>query len=286
MRYRLGPWEDTHTIRRRDRYDAVSEEIRATERRDRRSDRARRHAAILLAPLAGLLPAEIQKKMERDFDAPAAAMTIVSALPLFVAGFLGLVGVLMGLAGASLPLPPWLVPPPALAAYLFLESAARLTSAIAAGEPMGTLAAALVLALWRSARREEGRALSGRARSDTPATADVDAGRQERFHVLEPVLALLSPPEQETLAGRFGFDPLRWGRRTALVLLAACAANEIWALREFAQPGGEIGEILWSLPTLLLAVEQVRRWRACAAGRAAGSVLGFLVRPFARPLLN
>jgi len=74
MRYRLLPWEDRHAIRRMERYDAVTEEIRETERRDRRGDLAKRQLSLLLAPLAGLLPGEIQKKMERDFGAPAIAL--------------------------------------------------------------------------------------------------------------------------------------------------------------------------------------------------------------------
>src|SRR5262245_56167599 len=129
IRYRFAPWEDRHAIRRMERYDAVSEEIREIEHRDRRRDDEKRRLTILLAPLAGLLPRDVQKRMERDFGAPAITMTISSAAPLFVVGFLGLVGVLVGMVGATLPLPGWLAPPAPIAAYLFLESAARLMSA-------------------------------------------------------------------------------------------------------------------------------------------------------------
>jgi hypothetical protein len=152
MRYVLAPWEQKHAIRRMERYDAVTEEIREGERRDRRRDYGKRRLAILLAPLAGLLPGEVQKRMERDFGAPAVLMTTASALPLFVVGFLGLVGVLVAMAGATLPLPNWLAPPAPVAIYLFGESALRLSSAIGSGEPMGTLWAALGLAAWRAAR--------------------------------------------------------------------------------------------------------------------------------------
>ena len=155
-RYHLSLWEERHAIRRMERYDAVTEEIREIDRRDRLRDHQKRRVAILLAPLAGLLPRDVQKRMERDFGAPSIAMTIASAAPLFVIGFLGTVGILVGMAGATMPLPRWLAPSPAIAIYLFLESAARLMSAVASGEPLGNLAAELAYALYREARKGSG----------------------------------------------------------------------------------------------------------------------------------
>jgi hypothetical protein len=281
MRYALLPWEEGHAIRRLERYDAASEEIREGERRDRRHDVAKRRASILLAPLLGLLPGEVQRKMARDFGAPAIAMTVSSALPLFVAGFLGLFGMLVRMAGGQLELPPWVAPPAALSAYLLLESALRLASAIALGDPVGTLAAELVGAL--AARRRASPAPAPPA----PASDDVaDEHDRELFHVLEPVLALLSPGEQETLVRRFGFDALRRGRATAAVLLAAAVLNTLVSASMLGAEDGFLRGLLWSLPALYLVIEQVRRWRAFARGRPAGSVLGALVRPFARPLLR
>lgn len=157
IRYRLVPWDDRHAIRRMERYDAVSEEIREIERRDRRRDYDKRRLAILLAPLAGLLPRDVQKRMERDFGAPANAMTIASAAPLLVVGFLGLFAFLAGMAGATVPLPGWLAPPLPLAMYLFLESAARIMSAVASQEPLGSLPVELAWALYRTATRRAGR---------------------------------------------------------------------------------------------------------------------------------
>ena len=153
IRYRLAPWEDRHAIRRMERYDAVTEEIREIERRDLHRDHEKRRLTILLAPFAGLLPRDVQKRMERDFGAPAVALTISSAAPLFAIGFLGIVGILIGMAGATMPLPRWLAPSPAIAIYLFLESAARLMSAVASGEPLGNLVVELGYALARAAWR-------------------------------------------------------------------------------------------------------------------------------------
>ncbi len=280
MLYRLGPWPDNHAIRRLEHYDQVSEELRAADRRDRRADDGKRRLALLLSPLAGLLPADIQKKMERAFGAPALAMTIASAVPLFLIGFLGLFAFLAQKAHATLDLPAWLAPPMPIAAYLFGESALRLASALAGQEPMGSLPVVFAVTLWRSLQRP-------RAPRPAGAAAPVldEQGLQDRFQVLEPALAFLPAREQEFLAGRFGFDAVRWGRITAGVLLAASVLNALVSLSAFGAGDGIVWSVVWLLPVGYLAVEQLRRFQALARGEPAGSVLGLLVRPFARPLL-
>jgi len=283
MRYRLDAWPENHAIRRLERYDEVSETIREGDRRDRRSDHGKRRLAILLAPLAGLLPADIQKKMERDFGAPALKMTIASAVPLFCMGFLGLVAFLVGNAGGTMDLPGWIAPSLPIAAYLFGESALRLASAIAGQEPMGSLPVVLAVTVWRSLRRAKKAAPDA---VPSAATALDEQGLQDRFRVLEPALAFLSASEQEFLAGRFGFDAVRWGRITAAVLLGASVLNTFVSLSAFGAGDGFFWSIVWLLPVGYLAVEQVRRFQALARGEPAGSILGRLVRPFARSLLD
>jgi hypothetical protein len=285
VRYRLAPWEDVHAIRRMERYDAASEEIREGERRDRRHDAAKGRLSILLAPLLGLLPGAVQKKMERDLGTPAVLMTVASAAPLLLIGMLGLVRFLMRMAGAMLAIPGWLAPPALFAAYLFVESALRLASAIGAGEPMGSLAVVLGAAAWQALHAPPS-APAAEPGLKTPPADEEHTRDRELFHMLEPVLALLAPADQELLAARFGFDALRWGRQTAAILLAAAALNTVYSLAAFAHPGGIVVETLWALPALLLAIEQVRRLRSLKGGRPAGSVLGRLVRPFAKPLLG
>lgn len=283
MRYRLAPWPENHAFRRLEHYDQVSEQLRAADRRDRSRDAGMRRLAILLSPLAGLLPADMQKKMERDFGAPARTMTIVSALPLFLVGFLGLVALFISHAGGSMDTPGWITPSLPIALYLFGESALRLASAIAGQEPMGSLPAVLAVTVWRSLHRSK----QVPAESAQPAAPTVldEQGLQDRFRVLEPVLAFLSVGEQEFLAGRFGFDAVRWGRITASVLLAASVLNTFVSLSAYGAGDGIVWSIIWLLPVGYLAVEQVRRLRDLARGEPAGSILGRLVRPFARPLL-
>jgi hypothetical protein len=284
MRYRFAAWEDRHAIRRLERYDEVSETIREGDRRGYRLDAGKRRLAILFAPLTGLLPAGTQKKMERDFGAPALKLTIASALPLFLIGFLGLVAFLVENAGAEMDLPGWIAPSLPIAAYLFCESTLRLASAIVGQEPMGSLPVALAFAAWQSVRRPNDRSPAAGGSSRTGAEVLDEQGLQDRFRVLEPVLAFLPVGEQEFLARRFGFDAVRWGRITAAVLLAASALNTLVSLSAFGSGDG-LWSVLWLLPVGYLAVEQVRRLKTLARGDPAASVLGRLVRPFARPLL-
>jgi hypothetical protein len=225
----------------------------------------------------------MQKKMERDFGAPALLLTIASAVPLFLVGFLGLVAFLIGNAGGTLDTPGWITPSLPIALYLFGESALRLASAIAGQEPMGSLPVVLAVTVWRSVSRPKEPAP---APADATAPTVVDEqGLQDRFRVLEPVLSFLTVAEQEFLAGRFGFDAVRWGRITAGVLLAASIANTLFSLSAFGSGDGIFWSILWLLPVGYLAVEQVRRLAILARGEPAGSILGRVVRPFARPLL-
>lgn len=280
MRYRLEPWPEAHAIRRMERYDAPSELARGEERLDRRERLRRRRLSILLAPLAGLLPGEEQKRMEGEFGAPALAMTISSALPLFGIGFLGLIRNLLTSVGGELGLPAVLAPPFPVALYLFAESALRLGSAIAAGEPMGSLPIVLAHMAWR-----ESRAPAGDASGPVCPISDAERNALDRFRMLEPLLALLAPEDQRRLARRFPFDAVRWGRITAGVLLTVGAGNAFVSLLDLAIGRFDAAAALWLFFGGLLALEQLRRWRLLRSGEPAGSVLGALVRPFAGPLL-
>lgn len=154
MRYRLAPWEESQAIRSFERYDAEAERARSAARQDLAAGIRKRRWSIVLGPFAGLLPGSVQKGMEREFGAPALAMTISSALPLSVIGFLGLFRNLLEVAGGQLGWPAWVAPPGPIAMYLFVESALRLASAIAGGEPMGSLPLVLAYTAWKEARGE------------------------------------------------------------------------------------------------------------------------------------
>jgi hypothetical protein len=285
VRYRLAPWPDAHAIRRMEHYDEASEAARGASRSDLRRRVAARRLSIALAPLGGLLPGRVQERMESELGAPALAMTISSAAPLFVVGLLGVLERFVGGLGGGFGFPRWLAPPAPVAVYLFVESALRLASAAAALQPMGSLPVVVAWEAVAAMRRGSG---SGSGNGGVPPrSAAADAWPDEdRFRMLEPFLALLSPEEQSRLEERFAFRPLRWGRITAGILLAVCGSNVLAALVAAAARRFSVADALWLLGGTPLAIEQAARWRRLASGRPAGSVLGALVRPLARPLLR
>jgi hypothetical protein len=152
--YVLAPWEERHTVRVFERYDAESEARRLEERRRREGALARGRASIWLAPLLGHLPASVQSRMETEFGAPARGMTIASALPLLVLGALGLLGFLLDALGGGGALAGWPVLPLPWSLYLFVESALRLGIAFVHGEPAGSLAGWIVYGIWSGLRRQ------------------------------------------------------------------------------------------------------------------------------------
>ena len=180
MRYRLAPWEESQAIRSFERYDAEAERARSAAREDLAAGIRKRRWSIVLAPFAGLLPGSVQKGMERDFGAPALAMTISSALPLFVVGFLGLFRNLLEVAGGQLGWPAWVAPPGPIAMYLFVESALRLASAIAGGEPMGSLPFVLAYTAWKEARGETREGAASAAPAATGASPDAKTSETSR----------------------------------------------------------------------------------------------------------
>ncbi len=109
-----------------------------------------------LAPLTGLLPAEDQLRLERDYGVPASRATLLSALVLFAASSLVLVLGLLALAEhdfgswngvVSKLLAAW-----PLVFYMALESRSRMGAAVSTTEPVGSLPIAGPILLVRSFR--------------------------------------------------------------------------------------------------------------------------------------
>ena len=292
QRYRLEPWPDRHAIRAIQTYDAASPERRSSERAGYRKSVAKRRLAILFAPILGHLPGAVQSRMESEFGAPAFGMTVASALPLFALGLVSWLysmaavygaGMSAGVAslgegGSSIPS---LLPIP-LAVYFVVESGIRLGLAFLRKEPVGSLPGTLVYAIVE--------AFCGN-RSLTPPPfrglpASPEQALRDRYRMLEAVLGLLPPAEQEILARRFGFEPLRWGRLTAIVLLVVGGANVLASLIAFAAGAGGFRDLLWLLAGAALSAEQIARFHRIARGKPAGSVFGALVRPMTRDLLE
>ena len=151
--YSLAPWDGAQAIRSLERYDPAAEAARSRERLGRTNAIRKRRAAILLSPLLGHLPGEVQERMESEFGAPATKMTVASALPLFVLGVLGTFGAFAAstsaVGGSPEPLP---VLPLPLSLYLTFESYFRLSSVATQSRAMGSIPGTLLYELWRRVR--------------------------------------------------------------------------------------------------------------------------------------
>jgi hypothetical protein len=285
VRYVLAPWDDRHTMRVVETYSAQTEAARRLERADaaRRSDHY--VYVLLIAPLAGSLPAHVQEWLEREVNVPARRLSLASALPLWILGWFSLILLLASSVGGA-----GSVPTPVLVfgVYLLAESSARLVVCFLQGRPIGTLLGTLLYEAWRHVVRATARA-RGRPVPDekAPRTVTVEAEREvlDRYAMLEPLAGLLPVDDQVHLAERFGFDGVRWGRIGAiflLVMFGPLAATSVLGAIVVFEPADLAKIAVFGG----VVAEQVLRLKKLAAGRLAPSVLGILVRPLARPLLG
>jgi nitrate reductase NapE component len=149
--YSLAPWREDLAIRLLEPYDDGSERERAAEHAWRASSIRNRRVALLLSPLLGHLPGEVQTRMEEECGAPATFMTAASALPLLAVGIVGMIGFFVGMAGGSIaPLPE---PPAPLSVYLFGESAMRLSVVASQSRPAGSIPGYLLYEAGSAIRR-------------------------------------------------------------------------------------------------------------------------------------
>ena len=281
VQYVLAPWDERHAMRVVETYSEGSEAARAREHSDSAA-RADRHVYLLLvAPLAGSLPAHVQERLEVEYNVPARRLSLASALPLWVVGWLSLILLLASsVSGAGSVPAPLLV----FGVYLLAESTARLAVCILQGRPIGTLVGTLLYEAWRRAKAVAGGTPAPKEKAIWDVESDAAQDVLDRFHVLEPFAGLLPVDDQVRLAERFDFDALRWGRVEAIFLIVMfgplALASVMGALSVF-----EAADVPRVAVFGGIAFEQVVRLRKLAAGRLAPSVLGVLVRPFARKLL-
>jgi hypothetical protein len=284
--YTLRPWDERHAIRVVATYSPEAEAARLLEGRDARRRVEGRTVVLLLAPVFGCLPAQVQERLENEYNVKASGMSLASALPLFMFGAFCIIAMRAAAFGGALLLPPGVL---LAGQYLFLESAVRIGVASMQGRGIGTVAGTVLYEIWRIARRGFDR---GRGRHVPPEKSffqvgTVDPWEEEfdRFHLLEPALSFLEPGAQASLAQRFGFDGLKWGRISAIFLLVAVGPFAVSALLGFLLVP-QASDVLLLVLAGGLSVEQVLRLRKVARKKLAPSILGVLVRPLARRLLD
>ncbi len=275
VRYVLQPWSEQHTFRTFEVYDEDAESRREAGRRDVSSRERKRHVSLLLSVFLGHLPAEAQERLHNEIGLAPILPTVVSAIPMLAIGAFCTVSLfVLRFAPGALVIP---VPLLLFGVYLFGESVLRLGMA-AARQPTGSLLGSLVyLCIPRKHKPKQKKRLAFEVPSDVE--------QSDAYQVREPFLALLPAKDQQRLTERFGFDSVRWGRRTALTLLAVSGIG--FATAALAVGGGvrTFSNYASLLVALAVAVEQITRLISLSRGRPAGSVLGIVVRPLVRRLL-
>jgi hypothetical protein len=285
--YALRPWDERHAIRVVATYSPEAEAERSVEARDGRRRVAGHTGALLLAPVLGCLPAHVQERLENEYNVKASWLSLASALPLFLFGAFCFIAARTAALGGGPPL----LPDRVLLAgqYLFVESAVRIGIASFQGRGIGTVAGTVLYEIWRLARRgydhARGRQVAPEKSFFEVEPADARQGELDRFHLLEPALSFLEPGEQASLAERFGFDALKWGRISAIFLLIAVGPFAVSALFGFLLVP-QASDLFLLASAGGLSIEQVLRLHKVAAGRPAPSILGVLVRRAARRLLD
>ena len=286
MRYTLAPWREHDVMRTAQRYDEATEKAREAARARRGRAEAARRWSIAMAPLSGHLPAAVQETMEAEYGAPAVLMSVASVVipALYGLACLGWT-VAERMRGDIPPVPGFLVD---LGLVLLVESIVRFLVVVALGKPIGSALGHAAYSLAHvAAGRKPGMVDPLPRYEPLRGRQPVDPGPtplRDRYSMMEPVLALLSPGEQLVLVDRFGFDPRRWGKRSAILLTVMTSAGVVSDTAGLIVGRRGFWTIASLLAALVLLVEQIARLSRLRSG-PAGSVLAHLVRPFARPLL-
>ena len=284
VRYVLEPWLDNHAIRLTDVYDAASEVMREENYQARLRRSRGRTAANLLGVLTGHLPAAVQEGMGSELGILPARLTALSLiLPMTVIGFVVYENV-DRLIRQQPGLPMWLL---MLCGYLLFESMIRFVLVWSQNRPTGSLAGWLAYsAFYLLTPHRKGipppiivRTAAPLLEREEPAA---DVLLQDAISMREPLLTLLSPAEQVSLARRYGYDYRRMSWKVSAVVLVFSSAGIVTSWIKFRNGDGL--PLLSFLVAALLAGEQVIRLRSFSRG-PSGSILGFIARPFARKLL-
>ena len=282
VRYELAPWDERHAVRLLVPYDERSEAERAADARDLRGRRRARIATLVLAPLAGLLPGDVQERLETELGLRATRLTLASVLAPMAAGTFALVMSLAAGLGAGTgsggPAIRALLP---IVAFLLPESFVRIAVAAGQGRPIGSV---LGLPLYLAGRLAG--LFDGAPEAAVASLPPAERRLEDLYLLLEPLLSFLPARDQSLLADRRGFAPLTWGRRTAWFLLVYPGLTAPAHAASLLAGGGGLPSFLLLALALVLGVEQVVRLRTLARGEPAPSLLGRLVAPLAAPLLR
>ena len=279
VRYTLSPWPESEAVRLPQRYDEEAEKSRATNRSGEASRVRRRRSVLAFSVLVGHLPARDQTRMSNELGFNASLPTIVSA----VAEIAFAVWVLNRFIRAmmfSVPVPPTFL----CIAALFLASDGAVRGGVAwlESRAVGSLAGSVVSFAWHLVFDPSPGDPTGRPLRN--ADENPRGGRADTVAMVEPILTLLDPRDQQRLAEEYGFEPLRRAKATAAFILLIALGGAATAAHTLATTP-RISAWCSLASGACLAAEQIVRLLRLGSAPSA-SVLRYLVRPFVRNLLR
>jgi len=232
----------------------------------------------------GHLPARVQEALGSELGILPTRLTFISLILPFLFEVWA-VNELVRCRMTGAPISLWLL---LAAGYVGAESALRLQIVMSQSRPIGSTVGFILYSLFYAIaprkiagvaplKIDKREALLG-----TPPPPDVEL--QDSLSVREPLLTLLSPPEQVVLAKRFGFNYRKEAFRVAWIILIFAIAGIVSSIVRLGE-GASLGLIVSLVVASIVALEQIQRLAALRRG-PAGSMLAFLVRPFARKLLR
>ncbi|HEY0782333.1 MAG TPA: hypothetical protein VGE98_07765, partial [Thermoanaerobaculia bacterium] len=162
------------------------------------------------------------------------------------------------------------------------ESAWRLLIALHVEMPIGSLLVAGPLHVVRAVRR------AATPQAGAPP-ARVEPSERERkqswVDAFAPLLGLLDVAAQSRLEALYGYDAPRNTGVSALGVAGLSGLAVFIALDYLLSRRGNVLDLAVLVVGALLLLESVRRLRIAKAGGVAGSVLGWLIRPFVASLV-
>lgn len=285
VEYTLAPWSDTHTMRVSDAYDAKSEARRTADRADVARRVKGRRTATIFGFITGHLPAAIQEQLARETGTNPPMLTIFSVIPevvLFVYGILWMVSARMG----ERPGPPFTFI--LLLGYLFFDIAIRAGFAFLNGKPLGSVLGIIGYAIYYALSPNKAKRISPMVAPKGEGTFRVETSKEEKLidsmTVREPFFTLLSAHEQARLAEKWDYDHRRNAAAIAWTILIFSIIGVVSSLRTL-NATARFSALLSLLTAGYLAVEQIVRLTQLSE-KPVGSILGVLVRPFARKFLR
>ena len=284
--YILAPWSDEHTMRVSDTYDAKSEAKRAADRADVARRNKGRRAATLFGVLTGHLPGAVQEHLAHETGANAPLLTMISGIAEAIPFLYWLERYISArIAQQTPPMIPFGVL--LLLYYMVADGAFRAGWSFLNGRPIGSIFGLIGYAIYYPFAPQRASHVKPFAPPRGEGTFRAEASAEEKLidavKVREPFFTLLSAPEQQRLAERWDYDHRRGASSIAWGILVTAILGVIASLQTLRFTP-RLSAVVSLLVAGYLAVEQIVRLPQFDE-RPVGSILAFLVRPFARKFL-